>query len=245
MPDTNYYNDKHKIVRILFKANSYDFHLGSNFSYVPNPKKHYILLLTLENVIDNNGLEPRRLELLPGINDEQGNLAEISLGMAFLIDKNQTLSTTNLQNGSTGFSIENANLYDLDVIDGSITPQRTKDYTNNDSEQSDPNSDNIGIFWNNQVVMIKSRGGSITLGDEGVHLGGNIFWESSTHSKDIMIDNSFHSLIPQTIPTALITMPQIPNFAKFVQIANAGQKFLSIVEKTSKATKIIDSMGKL
>jgi len=241
LADTNYYNDRLGVVRIKYQSNLYDFKLGTDPIQIPTPKNHYVMIITEEDTLSNNGIDTE--EFLPGVTNKTGVVSSLTLGVAFLIDKNQQIKTTNPQNGSSTFNIDGINTFDIEKAYGSIGPRLPKDYTNNEDESEDPNSSNIGIFWTKDVLLIKSRGGSVTLGDEGVHIGGNVFWESSKHSKDIMLDNPLHGIIPQTLPTALVSIPQLPNFAKFIQIADAGQKYLSITKKVVNATKIIADIG--
>jgi hypothetical protein len=177
------------------------------------------------------GIPTYRYNLLPGYDNPNGKIATIPAGIAMLINKKQSIQTADPQTGSAGFAISNTNMFDQNKIRMSIAPPQSKDYTNNTKNEDDSNK--VGIFFNDNSILIRTAGASFTLGDEGVHIGGKVHWENTKHEKEIMVDNSFHGLIPQTIPTAAVSIPQIPNFGKFANIANAATKMISVVDKIS------------
>lgn len=239
MCDRNYYNPRQSIIRVEHPNmvnKYYDFYLSQTHE-TPNPLKHMVILFTYPSVVGGTGINETRLNLPPGYNDVLGNLATIPVSICFLINKQHKISTADPQNGSAGFSLENINMFDDNKVRISISPPIDKTYTNN--KQNDQDLNEIGLFMNDDSVMLRSRGGSVTLGDGGVHFGGNIFWEHSKHSKEIMMDNPLHGFIPQTLPTAIISIPYIPNFSMIATIADAAVRFCSIVGKINKAKEII------
>lgn len=229
LADSNYFNPRMNIVRVKSPFDPeilYDFRLAPSW-YPPNPKIHRIILIASTEYMSEIGLTEDRLQLPPGIEDDQWTPAEIQMGLAYLVDRNQRLYVVDNQNGSTGFSIRNTNMFDEDNVKVALAPPIHKDYTNNSDQESDSNQ--IGLFMNDDVIMIRSRGAQITLGDEGIHFGGKQHHESTTHSKEIMQDNFIHQLIPSTIPTAAVSIPQLPNFGMIAQIAETANKVISVV----------------
>jgi hypothetical protein len=229
--DSNYYNPRLSVVRIaspVADGQFYDYRLSATW-FPPNPKAHRILLIAAREQMSDFGLSEERLELVPGL-EKDGTPAEIPMGTAFIIDRNQRLNTVDNQTGSTAFSISNTKANEDNVIRVALTPPLMKDYTNNDSEDQDENQ--VGLWITDNVVFLRSRGAQVTLGDEGIHIGGKQFWENTAHSKEIMQDNFIHQLVPSTIPTAAISIPQLPNFGMIAQIANAANKVINILNIT-------------
>lgn len=248
--DINYYNEVHKIIRIEFNNKYFDFKYLGGYD-VPNPTKHLAIVVTSEEFIDDIGLSEDKQRLLPGIKDSQGNLNNLPLGFVYIIDKNQTISTTNPNSGGAGFSIQKTNMFDLEKVAIAITPPSNKDYTSTDTSHTsfesqtkeDIRNENIGIFMNKDgTILIKSKGSSITMGEEGIYIAGNVGWESSEHQREWMMGNQFQRFIPSTIPTAAIAIPELPNIAKFVQIAEGARKVRSIVSKISSVSNLLSKV---
>lgn len=242
--DSNYYNPRQGIIRVRnpFRGKEdifYDFKLAPTF-VPPNPKDHKALLITSPEQLTPVGLTSERLEFPPGMEDMM-TLAEIKMGIVYLIDKNQRITTVDNQTGSTGFSISKTNMFEDDKVRVSIAPPISKDYTN--YSEPDKDSNQIGLFMNNDVVALRSKGAQITLGEEGIHFGGKIYWESTTHSKEFMQDNFIHQLIPSTLPTAAIAIPQLPNFGMISVIAATANKIISVAGKATKITDIVKSLA--
>lgn len=238
LADTNNYSDSLQVIRIKHNNRYIDVHLGSHSYEIPNSNKHLVLLLCSEKFIESAGFTSDVSTIKPGYNPD-GTIANLDLAVGFLIDKKQKISLANPQNASSTFAIENSSMSDPNNTRIAITPPIDADYTNTDDSISDRNSANIGIFINDKVIFIKSHGGQITLGDEGVHIGGQVFWESTTHEKDIMINNPLAPFIPPTLPTVGTANKELPNISKFTNIAAAIQNFVSITNKASKAVSLI------
>ena len=248
----NYYNEIHKIIRVEFNNRFYDFKYLGGYD-VPNPSKHIAIIITSEKALDDIGLSDNRLRFLPGVKDENGSLIDIPLGFVYTVPNEQQTSTTNPNSGGAGFSIENTNMFDLDKVAIAISPPLQKDYTSTDGNLavSDPRSSakedlknqSVGLFINNDgTILIKSKGSSITMGEEGVYFAGIPGWESSSHEKEWMMDNQFTFFIPSTIPTAAISIPTLPNIAKFAKIADGARMVRNVV---SKATKVADPVQRI
>ena len=134
-------------------------------------------------------------------------------------------------------SISNTNMFEEHKVKVAISPPLARDYTSNDEDTEDVNK--IGMFMNDKTIIIKSSGGQITLGEEGLHFGGKIHWESTTHSKEIMQDNFIHQLVPSTLPTAAISIPQLPNFGMIAQIAETANRVINTLDIASSVVDLI------
>lgn len=235
----NYYNDVHKIIRIEFNKRWYDFKCISE-NEVPNPTKHVALVFSSdEHLSETNAISGERENLLPGIKDSNGNLANLSLGLVFIMPKKQTVVRTNPNSGGAGMTISRSNMFDLNKVAVAIAPPIDKDYTNTEKDAFLEDK-NIGFFINNDgTILIKSKGSSITMGEEGIYIAGNVSWEKSEHQREWLMDNTFQRFIPQTIVTFPISFPELPNIAKFAQIALGAAKIRQIVKSVGSIEKLI------
>jgi hypothetical protein len=226
------YNPIHQIARVRYKGRSVDLRINSG-TEVPNHQNHLVLAIVPERVMETAEVPEERLGLPPGLASGDGTIAAVPQGICFLIDKRQTVKTTNPQNGQASFSISNTNMFDLNNIMTAVSPAFIdRDYTTIDKNKADPNVGSVGMFINKQgTVLIKSTGGSITIGKEGVHIGGRLFQESSAIDTGALADNTFADLIPSTIVTFPVSFPKILNHGYLVNIANAGMKFIEITDK--------------
>lgn len=238
----NWYNDKLQVVRVKISNRLYDIKLGSVVFEYPNPLYHYILVTLTENILRTEGFlsSDERYRFKPGMFDDT-SIAKLSSAQAFLLDKNQKISTTRTRGTSASFAIEDSDLSDENKLRVSITPSSTRPYTNTDKEEYDPRSSNIGIFMNQDTIYIKSAGGAILIGKEGIHFGGNVHWEASKHSRDIMVDNPLAGFIPDTIVTPF-TVAYLPNFANILNLAQTGQNILKVTEKINKVNNILEGI---
>lgn len=240
---TNYYNDIHKIVRIEFNKRQFDFKLINSIE-VPNPTKHIAIVITSDEFLnETHCISTERESYLPGYIDINGNLSNLPMGYVYLVNKKQTISTTNPGCGGAGFSISKTNMFDLDNVSIAISPSTDRDYTNIEKSDKDIKDSSIGFFINkDNTILIKSKGSSITMGEEGIYFGGSVSWESSEHQREWLMDNPFHRFIPATIVTIPISIPEIPNLNKFAQIANLALKVKDVIDVSSSVanlTKVI------
>jgi hypothetical protein len=229
LPNINFFNPTHSIIRVKRQSNYYDLKAIVGVEN-PNPVDHLCLVVAPERTIDTKYLAQDRLDFPPGLKSLDYSLADVPLGFAFLIDKQQRIKTTNPQSGSAGMSVSGTNMFDPEKVLLAISPRLpNRDYTTLKDQNSDPNADSVGLFINRDgTVLLKSTGGAITLGKEGVHIGGRLFHESSSVDTGILSDNTISDLIPSTIPTAGAAYPKIPNFGQIANIANAGAKFVQV-----------------
>lgn len=244
MPASNFYNPFHQVVRVLVKGKYLDFRINPGIEN-PNYKDHLVLIIAPERVIDFDELHKDRLDLPPGTLDKAGHVATIPQGLCFLIDKRQRINTTAPQNGGAGFAISNTNMFDPEKVVTAITPRFIdRDYTTVDDSGQDPNYGSIGLFINKDgSILIKSTGSSITMGKEGIHLGGRLFQESSAIETGPLSDNSIADLIGSTIPTAGASWPKLPNFGQIANYANAGMKFIQVCDKVKAGAKFAQSVA--
>jgi hypothetical protein len=240
------YNPRHQIARVSFKGRSIDLRVFAGVDN-PNPRDHLIFAMAPSVVWDREDVPDERLGLPPGLADANGLIASVPQGFCWPIDRQQKLNTTNPQNSQAGFSISETTMFDMTQIVLALSPRfGDRDYTTIDEGTADPNANSIGIFINNKgVILIKSAGGSITLGKEGVHIGGRLFTEASAVDTGVLSDNSISDLIPSTIPTAAAAYPKLPNFGQFANIANAGMKFVEVTDKAKAGINTAKAIGSL
>jgi hypothetical protein len=249
LASTNYFNPSKRIVRAVLGGKSFDFHLLLSTSEIPNPNRHLLILLSNEETIESRGVSEENLKYKPG-DLKDGTSSDIPFGGALLINKQQSYATTNPQNASSSMNAESGAMSDLDKVLVAITPPSTRHYTNNnqsaDGSQPTNNNESFGIFMNEKSVFLKSAGGSITLSESGVHIGGNLSLESTQFSKDLVADNFLASIIPSAFPTCVASMQQLPNFQQFVRIAQSAIKMVAVADMGKKAiTSIKDITGAL
>lgn len=241
----NYYNARHQIIRVQFNGGYYDLKCDPGTT-VPNRNDHLVVAILPTDFFEKEAaISSFQEKLPPGLVTERGRVAEIPQGMCFLTPKRQTLSTTNPQNASAGFTISGTNMFDQDQVVIALSPPLPgRDYTTEDEAGSgDVNNESVGLFINRfGTVLLKSTGASITLGKEGVHIGGRLSSESSIKDTGVMSDNPLARLIPSTIPTAGIAIPKLPNMGTIASIANAAMKFIEITDKATKIGKITSSL---
>jgi len=233
----NYYNPYHNIVRVDFNGKIIDCPLMDK-TIVPHPKKHLILILTKESELDGVGLDDDALDFLPGTYDASGGLNDLPLIWGFVVPRHQKVTGTFPQNSSASFSME-ANMFDFDQLRVSLSPEGSKDYTSIEKDNIDKRYGNIGLFMNDDAILLKTRGGSITMNEDGIHFGGKVNWEYSKHSKEVVIDNPLNGWIPETIVTFPLSIPYYPNFGKMAQIASTSHNLIQVV---STSTKIINAV---
>jgi len=235
LSNNNFFNPTHSIIRVKRQSNYYDLKAIVGIEN-PSPADHLCLVVAPEKTINTRYLDKYRLDFPPGLRSLDDALAEVPLGFAFLIDKQQRIKTTNPQSGSAGMSISGTNMFDPEKVLLAISPRLpNRDYTTLKDQNSDPNVESVGLFINRDgSVLLKSTGGAITLGKEGVHIGGKLFHESSSVDTGVLSDNTIADMIPSTIPTAGASFPKLPNIGQIANMANAGAKFVQ-VSQTVKA----------
>lgn len=249
-PD-NYFNDLHQVIRIRFNGKYHDFRYKPS-TVLPNPQLHLAVVSATEEEMLGPGLPEERQKLMPGILDAQNNTASLPHGSVEIINKKQLTMVTNAQNGSSAFSQEGSDMSDKAKTRIALTPPLKKDYTNSagekessltgeDSDSKENTADqSIGVFINDDVVVIKAKGAQITMGEDGIHLGGNIKYEKSEHVREWMFDNTLSRFIPSTIPTGAIAIPELPNVSKFAKYAQTAQRVSAVADKTATAIQLFN-----
>lgn len=237
-----FYNDRHKILRVRKGTSYYDFPCLTPTEN-PDPARHVAMCIVPDKVLDENAIVSERLDLPPGWTDNEGTLADMGRGFCYLINRSQSINTTNPQNSQAGFAISNTNMFDKEQVVYAISPPlEGRDYTTKEAK-SDLNAESIGIFINRDgTILVKSRGGSITLGDEGVHIGGKFITESSTVDTGPLSDNTISDIIGSTLPTAVAAWPKLPNIGFIANIAAVAVKFISIGDKAKRGIETAKSL---
>lgn len=240
------YNPQHQIIRVEFNNGFYDIKCAPGY-YVPNAQDHLVVAMLPEGFFDDQEPIPSRQEdLPPGLLSKDGHLDDVPEGMSWIVPKRQTVTTTAPQNGNAGFAMSDTNMFDSSNVTVAVSPHLpTRDYTTlEDGSESDPEYQSVGLFVNKQgTVLLKSTGGSITIGKEGVHIGGKLMTTSSNKDTGVMTENPLSKLLGSTIPTAGASWPTIPNIGTVVSIANAAQKFTQIVDASKNISQIVSNLG--
>jgi hypothetical protein len=239
----NYYNARHQIIRVTHGGGYYDIKCSPGH-IVPNQKDHLVICILPENYFNRiDGLSEEELNYPPGTLSKAGGMSRISQGIALLTPKRQTLSTSNPQSAGGSFAMSDVNMFDMDNVCVAVTPPLPgRDYTTLDDQNSgDVNNESVGLFINKQgTILIKSVNGSITLGKEGVHVGGKFKADASVKDTGFLTENPLSKIIPSTIPTAWASAP-IPNMGAIASITNASMKYIEATDKAVKITSIISN----
>ena len=237
------FNPVHQIVRIVYKGKNLDLRVAEG-SIIPNFQDHLMLVTAPDRVMENEEVSEDRLMLLPGLADSDGTLATIPQGFCFPVHKRQRVYTSNPQSAFASFAISDTNMFDLDNVVTAVSPQfADRDYTTVDKSGTDPNIGSIGIFINKQgTILIKSTGGSITIGKEGTQIGGQLHTESSSVNTGALADNTFADIIPSTVVTVPVAFPKFLNYSTFANLANAGMKFVEVASKTKAVSSFVSAL---
>ena len=234
-----YYNDRLNVVRCIYRDKYFDFRLSRNEIEVPNPKFHSLYVVVNDSVLEGFGLTEEEQFYFPGIKDDKGNTSDLPYAMAFLVNVTKKSDTADPQTGGASFSINNTNMFDQDNIRISISPPLNIDYTSTEDKNKNLGTSNIGIFINDDTILIKSKGGSITIGEEGIYLGGKVFKESAVEENGIFTDNTIADMMGSTIPTFIAAFPKLPNVGQFYAFAEVAQRVIEIAKVAENATTLI------
>lgn len=249
----NYFNDIHQVVRVLFNGRYFDFRYRPS-PIIPNPQIHLALITATEKDINSPGIGEEYQKLMPGLSDKESNPRSLPYGWVDIIYKRQLTMVTNHQNASAAFSQDGVDMSNRNKTRVALTPPLNKDYTTPEGRESsttgvssdskqDTGDESIGVFINDKAVVIKAPGSQITMGDDGIHLGGKIKMESSEHEREWMFDNTLSRFIPSTIPTGAIVIPELPNVSKFAKYAQTFQRISAVADKTSTAIDLFSNRG--
>lgn len=246
--EDNYFNDLHQIIRVKFNGRYFDFRYRPSV-IMPNPKLHLAIVSATEEHITGLGLDIESQGRMPGL-DISNNPISLPYGWVDLINKKQMTMVTNPQNGSASFAVEGSDMSDKNKTRIALTAPLKKDYTNLEgnlqssqtgeatNSTEDTGDLSIGVFINDDSVVIKSPGGQITMGQEGIHIGGALKLQASEHEREWMFDNTLARFIPSTIPTGIAVIPELPNVAKFAKYGQVAQRVIKVADITSTAGRL-------
>lgn len=248
LADHNYYNNGQNLVRVKFGTGSdvkyYDMTLINNIEY-PNPQKHYVLVYTLAKYLEysDQAIPPssERLSYIPGYIGPETLANEFAFGYVWLINKEVRNNNTNMNVSHMGTFNQDANLAsDPQNVRFALSPSLNKPYTTTEGEyQGDVNDQNIGVFVTDNSIHLKSAGGSIVLGPDGISLLGTKTESHTTSQKGLMQDNPLKAFIPPTLMTIPAGINYIPNIDYILSIGNTLNRVIRSTSAIGKVTKII------
>lgn len=248
LDNTNYYNNQQNIVRIkmgISNVKYYDIPLLATTEY-PNPLNHYVLVIGPSIIFEEKkyAILPNnsRLKLAPGYFSET-SLATIPNCYCWLVSKKIKNNTTNYNVGQIGNFNTTAQLpSDNTNIRYSLSPGINKSYTTTKMNyDGDINNDNIGIFITDNSIMLKSAGGSIVLGPDGISLLGERTETQTTGSFGLMQKNPIGTLIPETLVSPF-AIEYLPNIDMILAIGNASRLLLSTTQAMGSVTNVVSSL---
>ena len=233
LDDENYFNNAQNIVRVKVddkdgtdsRVRYFDIPLLATGEY-PNPAKHFVLVFMNDSIFTNSkyAMFPgsSNLNYIPGYSDENtlSNIADKTYCM--LINKGIKNNTTNYSvNDSTNFNKNVTIPSNTKDIRYSFSPPLDMDYTTtNDKYVGDKNLDNIGLFITDDAVILKSSGGQIVLGPDGVSILGNTSTTASTGSTGVMGLNPIGTIVPETMMSFPAAIKYVPNIDFIMAIGN-------------------------
>ena len=252
LDDMNYYNNTQNIVRIKVKSGDnlkyYDFPLLNTGEY-PNPGLHHVLVFTYNDVLEKvrTAILPgdSKLQFPPGYSDQDGLAPRVTNGYAILIATNAKNNTTKYNVGSLGnFNSDSDLPSDPNDIRYSISPALNKNYTTTEQQfKTDKDYQNIGIFVTDNSILLKTRGGSIALGPDGISLLGPKMETHQITQAGIMADNPLTRLpIPATLVTPMV-IPNYPNLDFLASIGNSLNRMVQTGIATGKAVSAISNLA--
>jgi len=252
LDDVNYYNNTQQIIRVKIEANEnyryYDFPLLNTGEY-PNPGMHHVLLFTHDDTLEKvgNAILPTdevRLQMPPGYSNGSSLLPRINDGYAILINTNAKNNTTKQGVSHMGnFNLESNLASDRNEIRHSISPALNKNYTTTEDQfKTDKDYQNIGIFVTDNSIVLKTEGGTILLGPDGISLLGPKTESHQITSGGVMADNPLTRL---PIPATLMTPMVIPNYPNIDFIMALGNNVNRMVQTGIVAGRAVSAVSAL
>jgi hypothetical protein len=251
----NYYNNAQNMVRVKIEDTNgldrivkyYDFPLIFTGEY-PNPGLHYVLVFTYDTVLDkdSNAISAGdpRLQYPPGYSGIAKLSSKISAGYCILVNSNIKNNTTSHNVGhATNFNAD-ANLpSNKDDIRYSFSPTLNKNYTTTvDDYKGNKDLDNIGIFITDNSIVLKSEGGEIILGPDGISMLGRQTATATVSTNGVMMTNPIGTILPETLMTFPATIKNIPNIDFIMAIGNTVNRMAQTSIAVGKATSIISTI---
>jgi len=251
LTDSNYYNNGQNLVRIkLSSGNStryLDLPLIGNNEY-PNPVLHYVLVMATEDILDNlsNAILPgdSRLNNIPGYTTNSRLSTSIPKAFCWLVSRRIKNNVTNYNVAHVGtFNTDSNSINDKDNIRYSLSPSLNKSYTTTiDQYKGDIKNDNIGIFITDNSVVLKSAGGSIILGPDGISLLGQRTETTTTGTFGVMQKNPLGTIIPETMMTFPASIKYIPNLDMIISIGNNVNKMVKLTQAMGTVTSAVSNL---
>lgn len=257
IPDSLYYNESQNLVRVQVSTRPsryIDLPLMDNIT-IPHPQEHYALVVAPEETVRNTKYsfteEHPRFFQQPGYKARGLLVDEIPMGTVTLISRQVLQHTTN-PNG-----IDNKNTSANDVSDPknlkySLSPPLRKPYTTTNSDgtstaapqgadggEGNPQNENIGVFVTENSILLKTAGGSIVLGPEGITINGTIEQNNTKGSKALTWDNPFHGWIPPSFITAGLTIAYIPNLQFILNAGMMGYRLAKAGSAVREITSLV------
>lgn len=249
----NYYNNGQNLVRIKLSDNNstkyYDLPLVSTNEY-PNPQVHYVLVIAPENILEEvqEAILPgdHRLNNIPGYSNQSRLSTAITKAFCWLVSRRIKNNTTNYNVGHAGTFNTNSNSIDnKDNIRYSISPGINKSYTTTvDQYKGNINNDNIGIFITDNSVVLKSLGGSIILGPDGISLLGQRTETQTTGTFGVMQKNPLGTIVPETMMTFPASIKYIPNLDMIASIGNTVNRMVVLSETMGTVTSAVSNLAR-
>jgi len=248
LANTNYYNDAQNLVRVKvgndLSEKYYDFSLITK-DEVPNPTQHYALIWMLEKFLENNAdaILPgdTKLKYIPGYINPNKLATQFAYGFVMLINKKTKNSTTNMNVSQLGTFNNTADLAsDSESVRYSLSPTLNKPYTTTVGDnQGDINNENIGVFITDNSVHIKSEGGSIVLGPDGIAILGERSITQTTGGRGVMGKNPLGTMIPGTAVTVAPSIEYTPNIEYIAGIGNTLKTVSAASSAMGQVTSIV------
>ena len=170
---------------------------------------------------------------------------KISAGYCWLVTNKIKNNTTKPNISHLGtFNTDVGSTSDVEDIRMSMSPALNKNYTTTeDQHKVDKDNENIGIFVTDDSVYLKSGGGSIVLGPDGISLLGPRTETSTTGSFGMMKKNSLGTIIPETLMTFPASIKYIPNLDYIVSIGNTVNRLVKTTTALGKTVEVVSNLN--
>jgi len=251
LASTNYYNNNQNLVRVSI-SDSYstkylDLPLVATNEY-PNPAIHYVLVLATEDILDNlkNVILPGdpKLNNIPGYVSNDRLSTSIPKAFCWLVSRRIKNNVTNYNVAHVGtFNTDSNSIDDKDNIRYSISPGLNKSYTTTiDQYKGDIKNDNIGLFITDNSIVLKSAGGSIILGPDGISILGQRTETSTTGTFGVMQKNPLGTIVPETMMTFPAAIKYIPNLDMIISIGNNVNRMVQLTQAMGTVTSAVSNL---
>jgi hypothetical protein len=252
LAEVEHYNNAQNLVRIKIgkgdETKYFDLPLMATPEY-PNPTVHYVLVVSPEGILDklSNAILPNdpRLNQIPGYSSSERLSSSILGAYCWLVSRRIKNNTSNYNVGQIGnFNVDSNLTSEQENIRYSLSPGINKSYTTTiDQHKSDLKDDSIGVFVTDNSVLLKSGGGSIMLGPDGISTFGKQDSTATIASKGIMQDNPLSQILPETIITFPFAGKNIPNIDMILSIGNTLNRLVQTTTAMGHATTAVKNLA--